>query len=588
LEPVNSTRTSPATTATTPHFALFAKTFSPNDANYDSFNIYLEQISGDFSRSKYLGMTDVQVHPDMGNPSQLVSRFLAQVEQKLITSHPSNINGLPKAGHAADQPIEITIYLNGHGRDGIIEYWDPNERRLRDLPYEELWTAIDNHTHRIELNTRTKPTVNIIIDSCFSGSISKSLQRHQWQSLRTRFNILNSSNESEHSYSSGLHSALDLAQIVNRSLSETMRPQEVHQNGSVMEQAMATASQLQVSLNHRGQIKVFSPNFYTIYNGQTFLKQFTAKKYLLMLNEVTRIQDEKNGNSKFFDGPFHVSPGSLVRGLANLLPPTHPLAALYTPDYEYTRINLPTNIIELDSAEKMWLHWKIKLMSEWEPSELYSNTNALSWFAVQPETKSQATQIQDDRIDAKYRTLQNVANDQAISEISRDRAIEIVYETAHLLNSGRTTEAILNIQRINELLSDWPNRASYSMDINLIETGFINTWSSAINEGKFRLNNAEIGALKSIGRANQVWFKSQLNKRLDPTIEVQKNRPIGYSRVFNTLVKINANKADALARFSPNPLRAHAPISSTPSIPSLATTRASRVTCEGLFGNLSH
>jgi hypothetical protein len=506
------------------HYALFGISFEPSD-KYSLRRMHLAELFNALTSNSELAVSDTQFNAEMGNPIELVSDFLSDVHQKIAKMAP--IESGKMRGRLP--PMEITIYLNAHGSNGRLHFYDSKSDKKGSELYEDLWRVIDQSIVQLESEYRVAPIVNIIIESCHSGTLGPSLQVHKWIAKKSRFNVFASADSHEVSYGTSTHTLLDLALAVDNSVNNCTSCK----GSSRLEGALQIASQIPLIFSSLKAIQ--TPQLYRVIKGKTRYFRYEASSYLKLIIELFKLESVIPSRLKLMESGFSLSAISLFKEFKGRLPLGHPARVVFEPEVEYPRVQLPVNAVELDTTSKMWDHWEPILKNKWPEAQFMEYARVLSWFVVQPETEARARVIASE--------LAHHSNAASTWEASMDKAVEITYETLHLLNAGRTVEAIQNIPKFNEVLSQWPQRDEFSRLIQRMETGFINSWVKAINSGVVRFMAPESEALTKLTLQNQFWFEEQMGER-SSSVENKSstlNFLGGFSSHFSKPIKIEKN-----------------------------------------------
>jgi hypothetical protein len=521
------------------HYALVSHSFSPSDGFLKIRQVQLTDLYKDLSQNRYWQLTDVEMNSDMGNPATHVAQFLSKVEQKLAQQEQIGdgqnvgLHGAEVGSANQSHPLEVTIFLSAHGdEDGFLEYYDSAAKQSLMMRYEDLWAVIDQGAQRLESKFGISPKLNVIVESCHSSSMSLSLQVHKWQAKNTKFNILASSASHELTYSSSMHTLLDLAFLINGSINGC-------KSCSTLEAAIKTASQIPLTqtVSFRNQ----NPQLYTVVKGRMRFFQFESMRFLQMMQEAFRLQSARGSGLKLTRTRFSLSRLEFFRKFKATLPVHHPARALFEPDTEESYIEIPSSVIELDSTEKMWSYWEPMFRKPWlsEHSALFAQ--ALSWFVVQPETESRAHQL---RSELRSKSMEIYAKFNGKVNTSAD----IVYDTLNLLRAGRVTDAIAQIPIFIENVENLEATEPSIYVRQTLETSFLNSWALAINDNLIKFGEKEELALKKLTPKVQIWFERKIKSQFYEMDRLNASMSIypGFSRLFLKRIDIQSYKQDVI------------------------------------------
>jgi hypothetical protein len=487
------------------HYALVAQSFSPEDIGLEARRIEFDAFLKDLTQNPRWQVTEAEINPFMQNPATLVTHFLSQVEQKLEKKDTLFVQqSLSLKNDTASknqmhplQPLEITIYLRAHGSpEGYIYYFDRLSNKILTMAYEDLWAVVDHGAHRIESRFHIRPKLNIIIESCYSGSVQFSLQNRKWKSKGAKINILASSDVHEATYASSMHTLLDFAFSINSRLKNC-------KSCSPIEEAMKTASQIPLRIKTSGD--KMNLQLYTVTRGRTLLFKNELKRFVGIMRAALSLSSSQLSQLRLTDSIFVPSKLDFFKKFKALLPVNHPAGVLYEPDSDYSLVELPSNVVHLNSAEKVWLHWEPKFRRPWPMDDAEKYAQALSWFIVQPETMSRATQL---RSDLRSRSVELYS----VSEGHVGVAVDVVADITHLLKAGRASEAISIIPRFLEDIVNSKETVYSKNFVEQWESEFFRAWALAANAGEFEFGQKEWLAFKNLQQRDQVWFREGFSK----------------------------------------------------------------------------
>jgi hypothetical protein len=306
----------PAQTVTSDkHFMFFGNSFSPEDKYYFKYQVELRNFFDDLSNEVTLNVSDAKIYNSIGNPAQFVSKVLVQVERNLGSLLKSESSGQLSQ---VERPIEITIYLNGHGgENGTLKYFDTKAMAKQEISFADFWEVVDQQMLQIETRFHVKPKLNLIVETCFFGSMNKALKERVWLSKNTEFNILATSDSHEPSHTTGVHTLLDLAFSISNSLNFCS-------SCTGMERAMRLVSQLPLTVVSSNDSQM--PQMFVVSQGKYSQYQFSSNRYLKLMNKLIEHISLYGEKLKLGKKVFKVDPAALFRRYApQLLAKAHQL-----------------------------------------------------------------------------------------------------------------------------------------------------------------------------------------------------------------------------------------------------------------------